>query len=159
MDSESTRRFAERFARLGAAQRQSVYRKMQDEGLSPAHFPITVRPGEAGSPASFAQGRQWFLWHLDRDSTAYHITGALRLSGVLDLGVLQRAFGALVARHAALRTVFRSQAGVIEQVVLPSMPVEVVVCEGDPASQAKSLVQTPFDLTAGPLLRVAVIRV
>ncbi|MBB4846272.1 amino acid adenylation domain-containing protein, partial [Paucibacter oligotrophus] len=45
---------------------------------------IPVLPASSrGGPlaASYAQVRQWFLWQLDPGSTAYHLSGALRLRG------------------------------------------------------------------------------
>jgi acyl-CoA synthetase (AMP-forming)/AMP-acid ligase II len=50
-------------------------------------------------PLSFGQQRLWFLWQLDRTSTAYHIKQALRLSGSLDVEALQVSLEGLVARH------------------------------------------------------------
>jgi len=67
---------------------------------------------------SYAQTRQWFLWQLEPNSTAYHISGALRLTGDLDITELRDSFAALVARHESLRTVFRSDAdGQVKQVI------------------------------------------
>ena len=53
---------------------------------------------------SYAQERQWFLWQLEPQSTAYHVPRALRLSGHLDVAALQRSFDTLVMRHESLRT-------------------------------------------------------
>ena len=108
MNGTMTRRIAERFAHLSAPQRRAVFQKIRAEGLSIGQFPIVasdVAPGTP-EPLSYAQRRQWFLWKLDAASTAYHIAGGLRLRGALDLDALASAFEALVARHAALRTVF-----------------------------------------------------
>ena len=57
-------------------------------------------------PLSFAQARQWFLWQLTPESTAYHIAGALNLTGALDVSAFKYSFNGLVARHESLRTIF-----------------------------------------------------
>ena len=165
MTSATTRRIAERFPALTAEQRRAVYEKIRDEGLGLADFPILPRPAPAGAPLplSYAQQRQWFLWSLDRDSTAYHIAGAVALDGTLDVHALREAFLGLVQRHESLRTVFVADAdGLARQVVRHDVDVTVpLVDTPDPADLARAvarLVDTPFDLTTGPLLRVGLFR-
>jgi amino acid adenylation domain-containing protein len=57
-------------------------------------------------PLSLAQQRLWFLTQLEGASEAYHMSGAVRLEGVLNRDVLQRALQRIVARHETLRTCF-----------------------------------------------------
>ncbi|MEL6078750.1 condensation domain-containing protein, partial [Stenotrophomonas maltophilia] len=64
-----------------------------------------------------AQERQWFLWQLDPDSSAYHIPMALRLRGLLDSRALQSSFDALIARHESVRTHFVESARGLTQVI------------------------------------------
>ncbi|MBD9428409.1 amino acid adenylation domain-containing protein [Achromobacter sp. ACM03] len=171
MDSLATHRIAERFARLGLDQRKAIYRKIRLEGLAIGHFPILVREASDFSrcQASYAQARQWFLWQLDPLSTAYHISGALKIKGVLNVEALRESFDALVARHESLRTVFRpGEDGRLEQVIRADglMQVDEIDLSGVTAGEreakvkaaATELYQTPFDLEAGPLLRVGLIR-
>lgn len=172
MNSASTYRIAERFARLSSEQRREVYRKIKLEGLAVGQFPVLKREDSARevTMASYAQTRQWFFWQLDPESTAYHISGALRLKGELNVGALKASFEALVARHESLRTVFRSREdGQVEQVILDNKgPVpfeendlsEVVETERTDQlrTAAAELHQRPFDLERGPLLRVGLIR-
>ncbi|MDQ8035568.1 MAG: amino acid adenylation domain-containing protein, partial [Bordetella sp.] len=124
------------------------------------------RPGAAdGGPAplSHAQQRQWFLWRMDPDSSAYHVSGALRLAGALDEAALRAAFDVLVARHASLRTRFVATAdGQAVPLVDPARPLQwLTATEADPM-RAQRLVQrwtqTPFDLETGPLLRLGLLR-
>ncbi|HVH12142.1 MAG TPA: condensation domain-containing protein, partial [Longimicrobium sp.] len=68
-------------------------------------------------PASFAQQRLWFLDRYEPGSAFYNMPASLRLTGALDLPALEAALGELVARHEALRTVFR---------VVDAEPVQVV---------------------------------
>ena len=86
-----------RFLRLPLEQRQQFYQRLQSRGMSFAQLPIaSIREDGQHAPLSYAQERQWFLWQLDPDSAAYHVPGALRLSGRLDKAALQRSFDTLV---------------------------------------------------------------
>ncbi|WP_460428175.1 amino acid adenylation domain-containing protein [Azotobacter armeniacus] len=171
MENTATRRIAERFSQLTPEQRRTVYQKIRSEGLTIGQFPVLARDESVWTrcPLSHAQSRQWFLWQLDPGSTAYHISGALRLKGQLNVQALRSSFGALVARHEALRTVFHVDAdGLAEQVIRERSEVGIAVidlCEvdaGERESQvwaaARRISDTPFDLTSGPLLRVGLIR-
>jgi amino acid adenylation domain-containing protein len=117
---------------------------------------------------SFSQARQWFLWQLAPESTAYHISGALNLTGTLDVNVFKASFKGLVARHESLRTIFSDNSDgsayqVIQDELLLDMPViDLSTLKGEEQaaaakSQALAWHATPFDLTKGPLLRVGLI--
>ncbi|MFM9926609.1 amino acid adenylation domain-containing protein [Variovorax sp. H27-G14] len=120
-------------------------------------------------PLSHAQARQWFLWKLAPQSTAYHMSGALRLSGTLNANAMHAAFDDLAARHESLRTVFLAGAdGTAEQLISASWApllkqVDLRSCaaeerEARAAEETQRLHATPFDLTQGPLLRVALLQ-
>ncbi|MFT3815683.1 MAG: non-ribosomal peptide synthase/polyketide synthase [Acidovorax sp.] len=140
-----------------------------DAGTEAIVIPALSMEQRAGGLApSYAQARQLFLWELDRESTAYHISAAMRLKGQLQIEMLKSSFDALVARHESLRTVFRADAdGVSEQVILeqPGFAVELMDLagldeaerQGQLEAQAQRLRAMPFDLSAGPLLRVGLI--
>ncbi|MFD6103684.1 amino acid adenylation domain-containing protein [Nocardia salmonicida] len=64
----------------------------------------TTRP-ERLAPAP-AQLRMWLLNQLYRDSSAYHLPIALRLTGSLDVMALDAALRDVVDRHEVLRTVY-----------------------------------------------------
>jgi amino acid adenylation domain-containing protein len=132
--------------------------------------------GEAGEaigreafifPTSFAQERLWFLDRLEPESTAYNVPLLLSLKGELDVAALERAVSGLVTRHDALRTTFHEEDGIPHQLVWPemSLPLDFVdVSDGvDAAAEALRVagekVGRRFDLAAGPLFRVSVIRI
>jgi amino acid adenylation domain-containing protein len=159
---------AERFSRLPKEKQKVFLELLRKQGIDFARLPIVPAAVDARRALSYAQLRQWFIWQLDPQSTAYHISGALKLDGTLDLPALRASFDALVARHESLRTVFRSdEDGLAEQVILAHTAFDIAVIDlsGDAATQerlseeARHLKATPFDLTQGPLLRVGVIRV
>jgi amino acid adenylation domain-containing protein len=119
-------------------------------------------------PTSFQQQRFWLLDQIDEAAAAYTVPIALRLEGALDVAALGRALQAVVDRHEALRTVFVLDGDAPAQVVLPSLrvalPVEDLSAlpaeERDRAvtERARTNANAPFDLAAGPLVRVALLR-
>ena len=132
--------------------------------------PVVPRaPGQdTALPLSFSQERLWFLQQLEPESAAYHIAGALKLTGPLDAGAVAQAFQALVQRHEALRTNFHEEDGRAVQRIHTSvnLPLQVrdlrdlSTVDQDAAVRQASMAATrePFDLSRGPLLRVALWR-
>ena len=130
---------------------------------------------DAGLPLSFAQQRMWFLTQLEPDNPFYNIFFAFRLDGPLDLTALDESVCEILRRHESLRTRFstvdgnpvqivmrdtlnaQTARGVIREIVdlseLPEPERDMEVLR-----RAKDEAQAPFDLTAGPLLRVSVLR-
>ncbi|MEH1770525.1 MAG: amino acid adenylation domain-containing protein [Nostoc sp.] len=89
---------------------------------------IPQRTNQNSAPLSFAQQRVWFLEQLEPSNAAYIITKAVRLTGELNFGVLQKSLNAIVTHHEALRTNFISSSdGSPIQVISPSRPVELTV--------------------------------
>jgi amino acid adenylation domain-containing protein len=162
---------AQRRARLTPEQLHRLAQRIAAAGAAVPHqSAIPSRNRLEPALLSYAQQRHWFLWQLEPLSTAYHLSGGLRLTGKLDLEALRSSFEALVARHESLRTVFHANAeGLPEQVVevegkvgipmldFSGLPVEQRV--GRAHEEAGRICATPFDLTQGPLLRLALIRI
>jgi amino acid adenylation domain-containing protein len=138
---------------------------------APAHEAVTIPVvGRSGPlPLSAAQSRQWFLWRLDEDSTAYHISAGLHLRGALNEAAVRSSFAALVDRHESLRTVFHVGAdGTVEQQIRPPGSFELSLVDLNESNEAtradrvraeaRRIARTPFDLTTGPLFRAGLIR-
>ncbi|WP_420124962.1 non-ribosomal peptide synthase/polyketide synthase [Longimicrobium sp.] len=119
-------------------------------------------------PLSFAQERLWFIDRMEGGSAQYNIPAALRLAGPLDAAVLERALGEIVRRHESLRTVFREADEGAVQVIAPfagfALPVDDLTGldetarEAEVRRRAREDAARPFDLTAGPLIRAALLR-
>ncbi|HEX2091917.1 MAG TPA: amino acid adenylation domain-containing protein, partial [Longimicrobiaceae bacterium] len=118
---------------------------------------------------SFAQERLWFLEQLRPGEISYNLPFALRLRGALDVDALERSLSEIVRRHEALRTVFRERDGAPRQVIAPfgglRLPVQDLSHlpqETREAEVQRELVAEggarPFDLSAGPLFRVSLLR-
>jgi len=120
-------------------------------------------------PTSFGQRRMWLLAEMDPSEPTYNITWALWLDGALEVGALQQAWDAAVARHEALGTTFRNESGVPVQVIEEdpaTLPIQLTSVEqlaaGERESaaldQIRELARIPFDLATGPLARAALVR-
>ncbi|MEI2430263.1 amino acid adenylation domain-containing protein [Lysobacter yananisis] len=129
--------------------------------------PIEPAPADAAPAVSHAQRRLWFLHQLEPDQVRYNMPLRLDLDGELDVAALRRSLDALFARHQALRTVFASVDGEAQARLLPAQPgpalAEHDLCgAADAAQRLHELcgldARTPFDLTAGPLIRARLIR-
>ena len=115
---------------------------------------------------SLAQQRLWFLSQIEGVGAAYHIRGAVRLSGALNREVLRQALQQIVQRHESVRTCFELCDGEPLQRIQPS--AELVLHEqdlrGHPAveSEAQRLseahAQLRFDLQRDLPVRVLLLR-
>ena len=129
---------------------------------------VTQSPRDGELELSFAQQRLWFLNQLDPNSAAYNIPGGVRLSGALDGGALSRALTEVVRRHESLRTSFPSAGGQPMQVIAQPTRIELPIIDlsalGEEEREASARTLSaeegarPFDLGAGPLLRVHLLR-
>jgi hypothetical protein len=84
---------------------------------SKAEDDTTVKATPPHTPLSYGQRGLWFLHQLAPQSAAYHLAGAVRIHGGLDITALHRAFEQLIDRHPALRTTFTaSQSGPTQEI-------------------------------------------
>jgi amino acid adenylation domain-containing protein len=123
---------------------------------------------EGPLPLSYAQQRLWFLEQLGLSRQAYHLLETIRLCGPLQVEALEQSFQEIIKRHEVLRTTFTNVAGQPSQIVgtATRLPVSVVdlcaLSQHERETQVRMLaqaeVQRSFDLTRGPLLRVALMR-
>ncbi|MHC8352108.1 amino acid adenylation domain-containing protein [Pseudomonas sp. RT4P38] len=169
MNAEDSLKLACRFIGLPLEKRQMFLAALHKEGVDFARFPIPAGvEADDRQALSYAQQRMWFLWQLDPQSGAYNLPGAVRLTGQLNLLALEQAFASLVERHETLRTVFQRQADgnllqvpasaplVIDQVDFSALPANEREQAVARAAEQQSVL--PFDLSAGPLLRVTLLK-
>ncbi|MEQ1511935.1 MAG: amino acid adenylation domain-containing protein [Lysobacteraceae bacterium] len=143
-----------------------------EHASQPALPPIVAVARTETMPLSFAQQRLWFLAQMEDVSQSYHIPGALRLLGALDVRALKCALDGIVSRHEVLRATFVMDGETPMQRFAPAQ-MGFMLAEHDlsaPLGDRKVDAETslyarmreefaaPFDLTAGPLIRGQLLR-
>lgn len=120
-------------------------------------------------PLSYAQERLWFIDQLDPESSAYNLSFAIRMKGLLDSVVLERCLNEIVARHQILRSSFPSIEGRPKQKVAPAFFLSLKLInnlqdepEDSRESKASRIIaneiKRPFNLSDGPLIRAALVK-
>jgi amino acid adenylation domain-containing protein len=157
---------------LSARQRQllELMQQQRRQSARAAAAPPAIprrRPDEE-PVLSFAQQRLWFIEQLQPGSAAYHIPGAVRILGALDVRVLAGCLTEVARRHETLRTGFAMRDGepvpVIEEAArLPLAVVDLSALpaarrEGEATVVVNAQVAKPFDLTRPPLARSTLLR-
>jgi amino acid adenylation domain-containing protein len=132
-----------------------------EEQINPRTILPIPRDGQL--PLSFAQSRLWFLYQLEGATGTYNMTGALSLSGPLQVEALKQALRTIIQRHESLRNSFQTVDGVPVQVIDPHPVWELTMVNlAGKETEAEKLAyresQTPFDLTKSPLLRVTLLK-
>jgi amino acid adenylation domain-containing protein len=153
---------------LSDKRRLLLEKLLQKQGLAPAVQRIPRRAAGGPAPLSFAQQRLWFLDRLKPGSNWYNVPAALRLEGPLEVPALRRSLAVIVHRHDALRTTFPEMDGQPEQRIAADPPdlMEVIDLSAVPdharaaemQSRLARVLARPFDLAAGPLFRVTLLR-
>ena len=134
--------------------------------------------GYPPEPIAPAQARLWFLEQMHPGTTSYTVPIVLRLTGPLDVQALQQCLDAWVRRHDALRTTYRQLRGEPVAVVGPAgegplVPLASSDVRGTPDADGvalgtrpvevldpvRAVLDTPFDLQSGPVLRAGLVRV
>ncbi len=140
----------------------------QKEGTSPGK--ITPRPNDVPVPLSRGQERLLFVQQLYPDNPFYNYADTYRVTGDLNVGALLKSFEIIGRRHEILRTTFGISAGTGEasQEIHKDFAFEVIkrdlrtVPESRRVETAKKmavkLARQPFDLSRGPLTRIAVLQ-
>jgi amino acid adenylation domain-containing protein len=132
--------------------------------------PLTrISPARRDKAAvSFAQQRLWFLEQFESCNPVYNISRSVRLEGRLEVAALERSVNELVRRHESLRTYFSVVDGQPAQVIAPVLTLTPAVFDLSGIPNAERKIEAlrlateeacrPFDLSCGPLLRVALLR-
>ena len=115
-------------------------------------------------PLTFAQESLWAIDQISPETGAYNISRAFRLQGILNIDALQSSVNAIVARHEALRTVFKGEDGKPAALVNCDTGIEVLtrdlseLTEADIRTRVAEECRRPFNLAVGPLLRLTLLR-
>ncbi|MBX9602041.1 MAG: amino acid adenylation domain-containing protein [Bryobacteraceae bacterium] len=148
--------------------------EMQEGGWLPDRHPVAraerntpmvlAAAEEQVAPVTSAQREIWLAAQMGDDANcAYNEATTLRLSGPLDKDALRQALQEVVRRHDALRATFTSDG--VSMVIADRLAINVESVDFSglaPEARDQELAamvvregETPFDLTAGPLLRAS----
>ncbi|MHB9105595.1 MAG: non-ribosomal peptide synthetase [Armatimonadota bacterium] len=129
---------------------------------------IARRSGEGPAPLSLAQERMWFAQQIAPDNASYNRPCCLRITGSLQVEVLERVLNEIIRRHEAWRTTFVMGDGQPMQVVAPAedRSLPVIDMSQFPAEEREQRcmalitadARQPFDLTTGPIVRLSLVR-
>jgi amino acid adenylation domain-containing protein len=130
--------------------------------------PIVPIPREQDLPLSFPQERLWLLHQLHPESVAYHVMRPMRVTGALDVQLLQRALTEVLNRHEVYRTTIGTKHGRPVQIIHPPQPIELPITDlrdlprEEREERVRQLIesegQRPFDLAHGPLWRLSLLQ-
>lgn len=160
---------SERLSRLSPERRALLALRLQKKSQPALSKSVIRRREQTGpAPAAYAQQRLWLLDQLQPGLAIYNMPMPIRISGKLDVRALEWSLNEIVARHDVLRTSFAMVDDRLTQVVAPfeQFRLECVnlsdLPEAERESKARRLtvqeIETPFDLSTGPMLRVRLLR-
>ena len=148
-----------------AAAARMIEEALRAGGASPPP-PIRRARRDAALPLSFAQQRLWVIDQLAPDVSNEH--SAIRLKGALNVSALGQTLNEIVRRHEILRTTFIADDGRAAQSVAASLELALPLIDLSHLTRTEAEAQgsrlaaeeprRPFDLSRGPLLRVALLR-
>src|SRR5262252_5209275 len=119
------------------------------------------------APLSFNQQGLWVLNQLMPGESVYHTPTVARLKGHLDVPAMTKSLQAIVDRHDALRTIFRTVDGepvqFVQEVVLDVPVIDLThLREADREAEGRKVlcdeVRRPFALSQAPLIRAIIVR-
>ena len=130
------------------------------EAAIAARAPERTEPRTGPTPMSPTQERVWRHARITATPSLYHRLFALRLDGALDTAALHAALNDLVSRHPGLRTRFQDTVDGPRQEIAAAYEVELAVAgSGAVADHVAAVLDAPFDLEAGRVLRARLVRV
>jgi natural product biosynthesis luciferase-like monooxygenase protein/amino acid adenylation domain-containing protein/FkbM family methyltransferase len=142
--------------------------KIHHQATDVKTLPILTISRDRDLPLSFAQSRLWFLNQLDTSTTAYNITEAIRMTGLLNVVALHQSLNEVVQRHESLRTTFTTSEGQPSQVICPNLKLSLPIVDLSRLSTTQQQqeiqqlvteeIKEPFDLIQGPLLQVKLLQ-
>lgn len=158
----------ERLRSLPPRKRRFLEQRLAERGIEVGELGILPRLGPRQVfPISHTQERLWFLYRLDPESTAYHITSFHEL-GEVDRLALARALAEIERRHETLRTTFGIEDGELRQRVHPSRGLELPMIDLTSLGWREREAETrriralqrdqPFDLERDFMIHLALLR-
>ncbi len=134
---------------------------MAEINLIPPHI---QKRNQNQAPLSSSQEGLWYVHQLAPDSPAYNSINVFKMTGRVDLAILERSLNELVRRHEILRTVYTiDEDGKPRQAIHPFTPFTLLSVDhssfGEKEKEqsihayAMEFGSDPFDLQNGPVYR------
>ncbi|MBA3920449.1 MAG: amino acid adenylation domain-containing protein, partial [Nostocaceae cyanobacterium] len=140
----------------------------QNQGTGVSNYEIIPQKTHQKSvPLSSAQQRLWFLEQLEPNSANYHICKVVRLTGSLNVAVLQQSLDAIVACHEVLRTSFILENGSPIQIINATQAVELTLVDLPDCPERETQIQQhlqqesqrPFNFSKDLMLRGCLLQI
>lgn len=119
-------------------------------------------------PLSHGQERLWFINLLEPENVSYNMPDSVRIKGPLNVAALEATLREVVRRHESLRTRFVNVNGEPQQIIDPTVTLDLPVIDlsylepGKSEAEARRLAldeaRQPFALAHGPLFRIKLLR-
>lgn len=113
---------------------------------------------------SFEQERMWLLEQFPSGNSSYNIRGAIQITGLINLEILEQSINEIVKRHEILRTTFHIIDGQLRQIISSPFKIDLPVIDLQKLSTAKreqevqrladQIVLAPFNYSSVPPWRV-----
>jgi len=120
------------------------------------------------APISYSQRKYWRFNEKNPGNPTFNLISSFRITGPLEIPVLEKSFNEIVRRHETLRTVFREVNGQPTQVICShlELPVPVIDLSQLPGSEQEKNIERliekeahfSYDLAEGPLIRLTVLQ-
>jgi len=128
--------------------------------------PISRAERSHDLPLSFTEEGLWLLEQLNPGSTAWNMQSTLRISGALEVSLLEKSLNSLVQRQEILRTAFELRDQNPSRVIAPELRIVLPVLNLHGSSStdeairriADEEIKTPFELSKVPLFRAKLLR-
>ncbi|MCP5099595.1 MAG: AMP-binding protein, partial [Chloroflexi bacterium] len=104
------------------------------------------------------QTRIWFLQQLQPEVALYHVSVAVRLSGLLNIDKLHHAIQQVGQQHDILRSYFRNTEGIPERWEADTIQLDLPVSTNDVDMALCALAKRPFPLQTAPLIRFELVQ-
>ncbi|MBD2489455.1 non-ribosomal peptide synthetase [Aulosira sp. FACHB-615] len=168
MDSKN-HEIIQRRSHLSPAKQAILEKRLRGERhVSNQKTTIPRRTERSSIPLSAPQQRLWVLQQLEPQSYVYNEFVSIKLTGNLNLAILEKSFNEIINRHESLRTSFTTIDEQPVQVIHSSVTIKLPVVNLShlpPALQnaeverlTHEIAQAPFNLAVCPLLRVMLLQ-
>lgn len=158
---------SKKLAKLSPEQRELFELLMQKENNSSVRPPALRKNDKIIAPLAYAQQGLWIAANTGSTSPFHHPL-AFRISGPLDVVILEQSLTMLCERHEILRTTYIVENGEAVQVInrpekysIPIVDLQNLNSE-QKRSETEKIVNEegvrPFDLVSGPMLRIKLIK-